>query len=143
MDDITYLNGVKIADKWYFFSGGTLFLPRKYYQKDIHTSLSFEKMKQLAIKEIYSTYLKKGANGEWEVNEKFFADLTSGAWCTDCKTQTQWDSAYLVQVRLNWQKRDYKEYVEKPGKLTTPRRTKLTTSGRTKLTTCRRSKLTT
>jgi hypothetical protein len=110
MDDITYLNGVKIADKWYFFSGGTLFLPRKYYQKDIHTSLSFEKMKQLAIKEIYSTYLKKGANGEWEVNEKFFADLTSGAWCTDCKTQTQWDSAYLVQVRLNWQKRDYKEY---------------------------------
>lgn len=110
MDDITYLNGVKITNKWYFFSGGTLVLPREYYQKDIHTPLSFEKMKQLAMKEKYNNYLKKDANGAWNVNETFFSDLTSVAWCTDCKTQAQWDSAYLAQVRLNWKKRDYKEY---------------------------------
>lgn len=109
-DDIRYFNGVKIKNDWYFFSGGTLVLPRQYYQRNIHKPLSFDKMKDLAIKHIYRGYLKKGADGTWEINDDFFSDLTSGAWCTHCTTQAQWDSVYLRQVQLNWEKRDYKKY---------------------------------
>jgi hypothetical protein len=71
-DDIKYLYGVKISEEWYFFAGATLVLPREYYQKDIHTPLSFEKLKQIATSNIYRAYLKKNKKREWEINEKFF-----------------------------------------------------------------------
>jgi hypothetical protein len=90
----------------YFFSGPTLVLPREYYQKD--TPLSFEKLKQIATDHIYRRYLIKNKQGNWEINERFFSDLTSVAWCTDCVTQEQWDSAYIQQVHMNWNKRDKK-----------------------------------
>jgi hypothetical protein len=59
MDAVTHYYGVKINSNWYFFSGPTMHVPREYYQKDIHTSLSFEKLKQIATAEIYRGYLKK------------------------------------------------------------------------------------
>jgi hypothetical protein len=105
-DDIWYFLGVKIRGEWYFFAGATLVLPREYYQKDIHTPLSFEKLKQIATRNIYRRYLVENKNGEWEINDRFFSDLTSGAWCSDCVTQEQWDSAYIRQVNRNWSKRD-------------------------------------
>jgi hypothetical protein len=107
-DDIWYFYGVKIRGIWYFFGGATLVLPREYYQEDIHTPLSFEKLKQIATWNIYRRYLKKNTQGEWVINERFFSDLTSGAWCSDCVTQEQWDSAYIRQVNRNWSKRDKK-----------------------------------
>jgi hypothetical protein len=110
IDNINIFNGVRIKTSWYFFSGGTLVLPREYYQEDIHTPLSFEKLKELAMKNIFGTYLKNGKNGELEINDKFFSDLTSGAWCTDCETQEEWDSVYLSVIRKNWEKRDNTVY---------------------------------
>jgi hypothetical protein len=109
-DNIDYFNGVKINDKWFFFKGPNLTLPREYYQKDIHTPLSFEKMKQLAMKNIFQGYLKKDNNGQLVVNEAFFGDLTSVAGCVNCTTQAQWGSAYLAVVRDNWKKRDNTDY---------------------------------
>lgn len=105
LDCIDYQYGVKIDNQWFFFNGPRLVLPREYYQDDIHTPLSFEKLKQIAAKEIYQSYLIKNSNGEWEINDAFFNDLTSGAWCSNCSTQIQWDSAYMNQVYLNWSRK--------------------------------------
>jgi hypothetical protein len=71
-DDIEYFYGVKVQGEWYFFADATLVLPREYYQKDIHTPLSFEKLRQIATWNIYRSYFKKNKQGEWEVNERFF-----------------------------------------------------------------------
>ena len=71
-DGISYFYGVKIRNTWYFFQGPFMFLPREFYQKDIHTPLSFEKLKQIATKNIYQGYLEWGKNGQWEINERFF-----------------------------------------------------------------------
>jgi hypothetical protein len=71
-DEIKYFYGVKIKGEWYFFGGSTMHIPREYYQKDIHTPLSFEKLKQIATSNIYRSYLKKNKKGEWEINKKFF-----------------------------------------------------------------------
>ena len=106
MDAIIYYYGVKIKEQWYFFSAATMYVPREFYQEDIHTPLSFEKLKQIATSNIYRGYLKKGRKGQWEINERFFQDLTSVAWCADCITQEQWDSAYMKQIHENWSKRD-------------------------------------
>jgi hypothetical protein len=61
-------------------------------------------MKQIATSNIYRRNLKKTKPGDWEVNENFFSDLTSVAWCGDCVTQEQWDAAYMRQVHENWSK---------------------------------------
>jgi len=58
-DDIWFLFGVKIDQDWYFLSGSTVVLPREYYQKDIHTPLSWEKLSELSMKHIFSGYLKR------------------------------------------------------------------------------------
>jgi hypothetical protein len=103
-DDIWYFYGIKTRAKWYFFEGSELTLPREYYQKDIHTPLTFDKLKQIATSNIYKGYLKKNKKGEWEINDDFFADLTSAAWSTKWQTNTpeQWDSIYLNIVREKW-----------------------------------------
>ena len=104
-DFIDYFYGVQINNSWFFFRGPGLVLPREYYQKDIHTPLSFEKLKQIATSNIYRGYLKKNRQEEWEINDDFFRDLTSVAWCTDCAIQEDWDSAYMRVVGNNWQKK--------------------------------------
>lgn len=103
-DDIILFYGVKIDRKWYFFQGPALVLPRESYQKDIHTPLSFEKLKQIATLHIYDGYLKRNAQGKWEINEDFFSDLTSCAWSEKWKTntQTEWDSIYLEIIAKQW-----------------------------------------
>jgi hypothetical protein len=104
-DDIWYFYGVKIKGNWCFFDGPTMVLLREAYQKDIHQPLSFEKLKQIATFNIYRHYLKKNEQSEWEINERFFSDLTSVAWCGDCVTQEQWDAAYMRQIYENWSRK--------------------------------------
>jgi len=112
-DGIKIFYGAKIKDKWCFFSGAYIVLPREIYQKETYTPLSFEKLHEIAMKEIFSNYLKKKDKGflenlfgktEYEINDDFFSDLTSVAWCIDCKTQEQWNAAYLKVVKENWEK---------------------------------------
>ncbi len=104
-DEIRFFYGVKIQDDWVFFDGAGIILFREYYQKDIHTPLSFEKIKEIAMKNIYSGYLKRDEIGKWVIDDEFFSDLTSKAWCSDCATQAQWDSAYFSVVKRNWEKK--------------------------------------
>jgi hypothetical protein len=106
-DSIWYFYGVIINGEWYFFSGPTLVLPREYYQEDINTPLSFEKLKQIATSNIYRNYLIKNKQGDWKINDRFFERIVNknmvaegyGS-CFDCKTEEEY---YLYLVRRNWE----------------------------------------
>jgi hypothetical protein len=111
-DDIKFFYGVKIKEKWYFFRGSTLVLPREYYQDDIHKPLSFEKMKQIAIEEIFSGYLieERSVNGsnkvKYKINEREFIDMESrnrdGTFGQYSKT---FEEEVLREVNDNWKKK--------------------------------------
>ena len=118
-DGMTYFYGVKIKEEWYFFSGPYIVLPREYYQKDLHTPLSFEKLHEIAMKEIFWGYLKKNELGEWEINERFF-DAFSKVWVPfeerktmDCRffscenfdnEKDYWDCTYRKHAERKWVK---------------------------------------
>ncbi len=57
-DDIRRFQGVKINNKWYFFMGATLVLPRDYYKYDMYAPLSFEELSYLARKEFLLPFCK-------------------------------------------------------------------------------------
>jgi hypothetical protein len=108
-DDVKYFYGVKIQGQWYFFGGPTLVLPREYYQEDIHQPLSFEKLKQIATWNIYRSYLKRNAQGEWEINDRFFWNLSKyDAYSRPFTTQDAYDESWLQLMRENWNKRNKK-----------------------------------
>ena len=102
-DDIKYFYGVKINNQWYFFGGATMVLPREYYQKDIHTPLSFEKLKQIATSNIYQGYLIKNTNGEWVINEQFFSTFNKDAYNYPFTTQEAWEESWLKLNRQKWE----------------------------------------
>jgi hypothetical protein len=116
MDDIQYLYGEKIDDKWYFFTGPTLSVPRSMIKNhDVHKPLSFEQLHQIALKEIYSGYLtQKG-----EINEDWFTshfeDAGWGKFEEQNASQDWWlkgrrfktkkeffEFCHLEKVRSNW-----------------------------------------
>ncbi|MDR1202626.1 MAG: hypothetical protein LBL58_13510 [Tannerellaceae bacterium] len=109
-ESIWYFYGVKIQNQWYFFDGSALVLPREYYQKDIHTPLSFETIKQIATDHIYRGYLKKGKKGQWEINESFFSRFYErDAYNYPFTTQEAWEESWLRLNRAKWEKRDATE----------------------------------
>jgi hypothetical protein len=119
-DGVDFLYGTKIENQWYFFRGPSIHLPREYYQKDTHTPLSFEKLHEIAMKEIFSGYLKKDKASKWEINERFFDQVVpksnepvaSGfGECFTCKSQEEY---VMYIVRKNWQYRDTTR-MAKPG----------------------------
>lgn len=97
LDNINYLNGVKIKEKWYFFEGPSVVFPRERGKPT-----TFENLHELAIKKILKGYLKKSQEGGWEINDSFFNDLTGGGICFECKTQEDFDKVYLEIVNRNW-----------------------------------------
>jgi hypothetical protein len=91
-----------------------LALPREYYQDDIHTPLSFEKMKQIAIEEIFSGYLIEEPSDndakkmKYRINERPFISMenrsqdgTFGS-CQDCKT---FEEYVIYLINDNWKNR--------------------------------------
>jgi hypothetical protein len=119
VDGVHFFYGVKIKEQWYFFMGPHVVLPRESYQKDIHTPLSFEKLHEIAMENVFRGYLKKkdkGGDGEteWEINEAFFQGMApknqaaSGyGSCFECKMEEEY---YLYLVRKNWESRDATNY---------------------------------
>ena len=106
-DQIQYFYGVKINSQWYFFVGATMVLPRKFYQEDVHTPLSFEKLKQIATWNIYRNYLRKNRQGEWEINDDFFnmmfpKNQVAGGFgsCFECETEEEY---VLYLVHRKWE----------------------------------------
>ena len=109
MDGLSFFYGVKIKERWYFFSGATIFLPREMYEKNISVPLSFEKLHEIAMKEVFSGYLIKDDKGNWIINNKFFDGMenknqTGGGYgsCFTCKT---FEEYVIYLVNLNWQKK--------------------------------------
>ena len=109
-DGISYFYGVKIRNNWYFFEGEYMVLLREYYQEDIHTPLSFEKLKQIITSYKYRHYLNKNKQGQWEINEKFFATFNYDAYNYPFTTQEAWDESWLKLCRENWSKKDTTNY---------------------------------
>ena len=115
MDGIIYYYGAKINNQWYFFSGATIYLPREYYQKDIHTPLSFEKLHEIAMKEVFSGYLIKDEKGNWQINDKFFdyhfkesgwgcGHLNEKGYWIDTCNDAQFEQLYLNKAKSVWEK---------------------------------------
>lgn len=106
-DNLYFLQGEKINNKWYFFTTATVVLPRKWYQKTETLPLSYSKMHKLSIKEILSGYLKP--NGD--INEAFFTHEFEGpGWLNypetldDLKklTRKDFEQRHLQYVKNNW-----------------------------------------
>lgn len=79
MDGVVFYYGVKIKEQWYFFSGATVYLPRENYERNTQIPLSFEKLHEIAMKEVFSGYLIKDTKGNWIINDKFFDYHFKGA----------------------------------------------------------------
>ena len=79
-DDLQTVFGEKINNNWYYFKGSSVSIPRSMVSgHPINTPLSYQQLHQIALKEIYSSYLKK--NGE--INENWFTSLfESPGWGT-------------------------------------------------------------
>ena len=106
-DGISHFYGIKMRNTWYFFRGSHMVVPRENHQKDIRKPLSFEKLKQIATKNIYRGYLKKGKNGKWEINEQFFSRFYErDAYNYPFTTQEAWEESWLKACRSNWSKKE-------------------------------------
>jgi hypothetical protein len=94
-DGIHFFYGAKIKGQWYFFAGAYILLPREMYvSKDkVHEPISFAKLHEIAMKEVFNGYLieKKTKRDlgwwkntfspeykyEYEINEHFFDELNT------------------------------------------------------------------
>ncbi|WP_139174294.1 hypothetical protein [Flavobacterium frigoris] len=113
-DYIVDFYGVKIKGEWYFFRGSLLVLPREYYQEDIHTPLSLEKMKKIAVQNVFSGYLIELSSAtnsnkvQYKINDSKFINMerinTDGTFgsCYNCKT---FDEYVIYMVNKNWKER--------------------------------------
>ena len=109
-DDIEYFYGAKIKGQWYFFQGGgTMVVLRRNYQADIHTPLSFEKLHELAMEEMFRGYIKKNAAGKWEINDAFFTAHLEGLGWGDFDNQSHEDTVAYGKRFTN--KKEYYESI--------------------------------
>jgi hypothetical protein len=110
-DDIVWFYGVKIKNKWYYFTGPDMVIIRSHYQEDSNRPLPFSKLHELAVEHIFRGYLYQSLYDKifrpnhWNINEEFFGDLTSVAW-GHCQTQECWNERYLEIVKENGSKID-------------------------------------
>jgi hypothetical protein len=110
-EGMDYFYGVNIKNRWYFFMGSHIMLPRDYYQDDIHKLLSKELLKQIPIEEIYNGYLiaiPSATNSnkvQYKINNSAFINMenrdSDGRFdgCYDCKT---FDESVIYRVNKNW-----------------------------------------
>ena len=105
-DFLIFFYGVKIKETWYFFDGAAVVLPREMYEKDISKPLSFEKLHEIAMKEVFSGYLIKDEKGNWVINDKFFEPMENknrdGTYGPGLKT---FEDCVMYQVNKNWEKK--------------------------------------
>ncbi len=102
-DGIDFLYGEKMEGKWYFFLGAHIVLPREFYQKNVHTPLSFEKLHEIALKEVYSGYLRENNEGKYEINNLFFKEAFENVgWCADCKTSDEYRTSHVRKSKGVW-----------------------------------------
>jgi hypothetical protein len=111
---LNYLYGISIRNKWYFIRGSHIFIQSEMYGFPPNTPLSFEKLHEIAMKQIYKGYLKpKGflGLGGYEINDDFFRDIeVRDAYNYPFTTQESWEESWLRLMRENWAKKDTTVY---------------------------------
>jgi len=117
-DDIEVFMGERQKGGWFFFSGPTFFILRSTIKdQNIHTPLSYQQLHQMALKEIFSGYLKNGQINEAWFTEHFehigwgdFNHQEYDDWCFKGKRYTDiseyYKATHLCKVRSNWASRD-------------------------------------
>ncbi len=118
-DELCYFVGEMINNKWYFFlTSETVTLPRKMYLKTEVIPLTYQQLHEIALKEVFSPYLKP--NGE--INEEWFIKKFEGPgwgsmedqsyfdWCFKGKRYSNkkefYEANHLCKVKRNWMDRD-------------------------------------
>ncbi|HWY38814.1 MAG TPA: hypothetical protein VNY73_09665 [Bacteroidia bacterium] len=96
---LDYFYGIKIKNKWYFFSGATVYLFSENYGKIPKTALSFSELHEIALKEVYGGYLTK----DGEISEDFFKDhFENSGWGITSGKKEDFERVYLEKVNNNW-----------------------------------------
>lgn len=104
-DAIFYFYGIKIKDRWIFFKGETIVLPREMYQTDTDHPLSFSLLQKIAFEEVFANYAIKRENS-WQINEQYFEyRLGNDAYSYPYTTQEAWEASYIKLINENWKKR--------------------------------------
>ena len=114
MDQLTYLYGVNIEGKWYFFFGPVQFVNREKKDNGEYRAHTHKELHEKTIKNVYRGYLKRSDDGLYEINDAFFGNMG----CTDsprpgycqCKSCDTFEDWVLYTVKENWQKRDRTDY---------------------------------
>lgn len=124
-NEIRSFYGAKFNHKWYFFDGASYMIMRKAYQSDESIPLSFEKLHEIALDEVYSGYLIKKDKGFWnnifgkteyEINDAFFTGMESynttfksyGS-CHGCKTFNEY---VIYLINFQWKKPNKDGYIK-------------------------------
>ena len=115
-NSLDILLGEKINKHWYFFTASTtIYLFSEYYGQKPKTALSFKKMHDVALKEVYGGYLNKDGtiNEHWFISHfegngwgDFYHQDSLSDWFLKgrrFKTEKEYyESAHLDKVRNNW-----------------------------------------
>ena len=105
-DGIDYFFGEKINNKWYFFTGPFIVVPRSMVKgHDQSAPLSYSQLHNIALKEVYSGYLK--SNGE--INEEWFINHFEGPGWGFFDQQEAFD--WFLHGKRFTNKKEYFEFV--------------------------------
>lgn len=121
-DDLQFMLGEKIKDKWYFYKGASIVIPREMVKgHDIHKPLSYKQLHEIALKEVYSGYL----NDKDEINESWFKayfddDMMS---FKKYKNKEEYNKLVISQCKGIWAER-YLPYTNESFKFKYDKRTK-------------------
>ena len=119
-DDIDFLLGTKIENKWYFLQGANVFIPREMFKNHpVNQPLSYQQLHEMALKNVYKGYL----NADGTINESWFTHYFEGPGWGDFNDQSStleylginkpfaskedfFNAIYLQSVKNNWLHRD-------------------------------------
>lgn len=116
-DDLQFIYGEKIDNKWYFFKGASIVIPRVIVKSQpLNKPLSYNQLHQIALSEVYSGYLddKGQINESWFINHfenngwGNIKNQTYLDWCFNGKRYTNkkdfYVACHLCKVKANWAK---------------------------------------
>ena len=103
-DDIQYIYGEKIFDKWYFFKGASIVIPREMADVgNVSIPLSYAQLHKVAIKEVFSGYLDPFGT----INEEWFRQhFENVGVCFECKTREDFQKNIVAGSAAIWSTRD-------------------------------------
>ncbi|MDP3567390.1 hypothetical protein [Sediminibacterium sp.] len=105
-DDLQFLYGEKINNKWYFFKGASISVMRSVIKNQPkNTPLSYQQLHQTALDVVYSGYL----NEKGEINEDWFTENFEGSGWGDFNNQPSID--WILEGKRFTNKKDFFEFL--------------------------------